>query len=153
MLPSASLTEMQAAFVEYVVDGIRPARAAALAGYAHPDQLAHQLQRKPAVQRAIQTETTRRLRLAAGGALSVLVEIAHDGEAPKGVRVDAAKAILDRAGHSGRSVDAGSAVSEALNELSIEELHALVQTIAAERAAAATVVEPADSQDAESILD
>lgn len=48
---------------------------------------------------------------------------------------------------------AGSAASQALNEPSIEEMNGLVQTIPAERAEAATIVEPADSQDVGSILD
>src|SRR5579872_4034365 len=98
----SELTEAQQIFVrEYVSNGGRGAEAARAAGYSEVSagKYAYQLLEKPHVAEALRAEQKRAL----GGklstmALAVLEGILSNDKAPFGVRVDAAKAVLDRGG-------------------------------------------------------
>src|SRR4051794_20051659 len=100
-----SLTEMQSKFVLMITSDAacigKPKEAALAAGYS--PETAHiqcfQLLSKPHIQSAI-TEANRRQISGplATKAVQFLGRIIDDEGAPKGVRLDAAKTILDRAG-------------------------------------------------------
>jgi phage terminase small subunit len=95
------LTESQAAFAKhYVANGGSATDAAKAAGYSEKNaaQLGWQQLQKPNVLAAIRAEQQRALGSLATKALRVLESILTDKDAPAGVRVDAAKTILDRAG-------------------------------------------------------
>lgn len=95
------LTERQAAFVAALVETGDRQHAVELSGYGseeHWGSIASRNLATPAVQAALRHEINRRLLHGAAAAAKVLLDIANDATAPKGVRVDAAKAILDRAG-------------------------------------------------------
>lgn len=66
-------------------------------------------------------------------AVKILNEIMHDTNVASRVRVDAAKAVLDRSGFSA-SATPSVAGQKALNELSLDDLHRLVATLEEERA-------------------
>jgi hypothetical protein len=99
---SIRIIDQQVAFAEAYVAGSGSATQAAIAaGYSSVSarQTASRLLATPHVQEAIRREQRRVLgnRLASK-ALGVLEKILDDDGAPAGVRVDAAKTILDRAG-------------------------------------------------------
>jgi len=77
---------------------------------------------------AIQAAVSLRIRTeGAAVAHSVLLEVARDKQAPKGVRVDAAKALLDRAGFVAPRAEAPKqGEGRPLSDYSIEELRGLV---------------------------
>lgn len=99
---ATDLLIQQRAFAEaYVLGHGNATQAAIQAGYAviSARQTASRLLHTPHVQNAIQRAqaVTLRGRLATK-ALGVLDKVLDDDNAPPGVRVDAAKAVLDRAG-------------------------------------------------------
>lgn len=101
-MPDHSSNALQQAFAEAYVSGSGSATQAAItAGYSAVSarQTASRLLATPHVQDAIRREQRRVLgsRLASK-ALGVLEKILDDDGAPAGVRVDAAKTILDRVG-------------------------------------------------------
>lgn len=102
-----------------------------------------QVLRSRAMQAAIVAEV--RTLLAVEGApvaLRTLLEIARDTTAPKGVRVDASKALLDRAGFVAPRSKPGEDGAKTLQEMSIDELRAFIDKAESERAAAARDVSP-----------
>lgn len=124
------LTEMQAAYVAHVVSGIEPAKAATLAGYANDGSIvASELMRNPRILAAIHYETARRIGALAPVAVSVLETIANDDTAPKGVRVDAAKTLLDRAGHLPPKAASEGGSGRTPAGMSTEELRALADEL------------------------
>ena len=144
-----SLTEMQAAFVQHLVNGASSASdAARRAGYSGDGvrQVASQLMRKDHVQAAIRQEQFLKLNGdLANIALETLRSVMQDESAPAGARVTASVAVLERAGfsaQSGREVHQTKPVNEMTNaELSefiassrrfIEQHERAVKTIDAE---------------------
>jgi phage terminase small subunit len=128
VIAELGLTDMQAAFVGHLVSGVEPAKAAELAGYANDCRIvASNLLRKPTVLAAVQHETSRCIGAVAPIALKVLVQIATDENAPKGVRVDAAKAILDGGGHGPRAPRSEASAEKPLTEMSADELRAVIE--------------------------
>lgn len=94
------LTAMQVEFVRLFIETGERERATIEAGYSgEPSVVAWRLLRTPAVVAAIRLQTVLRLQEIAPVALPVLEGILVDESAPKSVRVDAAKTLLDRAGH------------------------------------------------------
>lgn len=95
------LTQQQAFAEAYVLGNGNATQAAIQAGYSPVSarQTASRLLHTPHVQNAIQREqaVTLQGRLASK-ALAVLEKVLDDENAPPGVRVDAAKTVLDRAG-------------------------------------------------------
>jgi superfamily II DNA or RNA helicase len=132
LMAANGLTELQMNFVQAVGRGLRPADAVAESGYqtGNPHQVAHHLLRTPSVMRAIQVETARQLAEAAPMALDVVKRLALGelgaANLPK-VRLDAAKTLLDRAGMiAPKAKDADASLDKQLNEMSVEELRALM---------------------------
>ena len=119
------LDEKQAAFVAKLLETGDEKAAAVAAGYTEmgATKASGNLMRQPQVLAAIHLAVARRLVSGAPIALGVVYEILRDTKAGTKVRLDAAKLLLDRAGHiapRARQVDDGAGKS--LNEMSIEEL-------------------------------
>jgi hypothetical protein len=132
---SNGLTEKQLSFVRHTGRGIEPADAVKLSGFtgADPAGTAWALLRTPHVLRAIQVETARNLAEAAPMALDVVKRLAMGelgaANLPK-VRLDAAKTLLDRAGMiAPKAKDADSSLDKQLNEMTVEELRALMSKL------------------------
>lgn len=151
------LTEMQAAFVRHVSAGLEPSQAATQAGYgtSNVHSRAHELLRAPHVLAAIHTEVRRRLVAGAPIALAVIELLVKDETTPPKIRLDAAKTILDRAGHIAPRAIVDKASHElALHELSLGELRALADKLEGELAGRGKDVSganaaPAETQDVE----
>lgn len=95
------LTSKQALFVKALVAGRKQGEAAVVAGYVgYPDSNASRLVRLPHIQRAIQRETERRL-LVEGipSALEFMVNAPGNVKLPGAVRFQAAKWVMEAAGH------------------------------------------------------
>ncbi|WP_169728453.1 terminase small subunit [Geminicoccus roseus] len=129
----AELTEKQASFVVAYTstpDAIGNASAAArIAGYSvnSAGEIGRQLLEKPhiiaAVRQAIRDQISLSL---AGKAVRYLEALVDDETAPKKVRLDAAKTILDRAGIAAMPVQLTDDQPKSLKEMSIDELRALI---------------------------
>lgn len=125
------LNERQAAFVVAYVEaggGDYAAIKAAMlkAGYAESsaEQGHRTVMRQPEVLAAIHLETARRIHELAPAALSTINEI-RNGTISEGakVRMEAAKIILDRAGHiAPRAAALGSEGEKTLGEMSLDDL-------------------------------
>lgn len=130
------LTSQQAAFVASFVAGSgNGTRAAVEAGYspASARQAAYRLLRLSHIQDAISREQGRLLRsVLATKALGVLERVLDDEKAPPGVRVDAAKTVLDRAGHVAlRVAEFDSGRDKPLSQLSLAELEEMAGALEA----------------------
>jgi phage terminase small subunit len=139
------LTPLQERFVEQILEGHNTLQAATLAGVGSPQVHAYRVASLPHVQAEIARQLGRRLaNEAAPVAYSVLVKILRDENAASRVRVDAAKTLLDRAGFvPPRAPDPPGTTGKQLNEMSREELRAVL-TVAEDRLAReATEVTPA----------
>lgn len=126
------LTEMQAAFVRHVSEGVEPNQAVTLAGYGTSNiySRAHELLRAPHVLAAIHSEVRRKLVAGAPIALSVIERLVKDDTTPPKIRLDAAKTLLDRAGHIAPRAIVDKATHElALHELSLGELRQLADKL------------------------
>lgn len=129
-----SINDQQLAFAEhYVLGNGNATRAAIAAGYAEASarQTASRLLGLSYVQDAIRRAHTRTLQgRLASKAIAVLERILDDDEAPAGVRVDAAKTVLDRAGLCAVRTPAGlTDESKPLAEMSAAELDALARSL------------------------
>lgn len=123
------LTDQQSEFVRhFVAAGNGDYEAAALAsGYAPSvaRSAKNWVTRQPKVLAAIHLEVAKRLQEGAPIALKVLIDIAKDGAAAAKLRLEASKAILDRAGHiAPRARALGDAGEKTLGEMSLDELKA-----------------------------
>lgn len=124
----AQLSNQEADLVRNFLS-LRDWEAAALAaGYSESTakRAGHWATQRPAILAAIYLETARRLQTAAPGALDTVCKI-EKGEIVENakVRLDAAKAILDRAGHiAPRARALGDAGEKTLGEMSLDELKA-----------------------------
>ena len=129
------LTEMQAAFVRHVSAGLEPSQAVTQAGYGTSNvySRAHELLRSPHILAAIHTEVRRRLVAGAPIALAVIERLVRDDTTPPKIRLDAAKTLLDRAGHIAPRAIVDKATHElALHELSLGELRSLADKLEGE---------------------
>lgn len=139
-------TPKQDAFASFVIDGIAPRAAAELAGYAKDsaDLEAKRLLRHPAILAVVQVGIARRLAIGAPMALSVLQDFALDPSMHPKIRLDAAKTLLDRAGHiAPKAVAAGQAGDVPLNEMTMTDLRALADKLEGEIAGRAKDVSSA----------
>lgn len=122
------LTEQQARFVQNTVNGLSQTDAARQAGYAEPGVAGYQLKRNPRIIAAIHAEQA----LVIGGdlanaALGVLRDILT-GDHPAKLKLDAAKTVLDRAGHiAPKAGDAPTGEDKPLAEMSVDELEAFIR--------------------------
>lgn len=131
------LTEKQQAFVKAYVETADGKLSVELAGYATSDNAAviaaHNFA-VPSVMAAIAHETRRKMAALAPIAVNVLRDIATDPTAPKGVRVDAAKALLDRAGFVAPRGNGDQAPERDVSTMSRDELRRFVEAGEAELA-------------------
>jgi phage terminase small subunit len=139
------LSEKQAAFVQAFVDqGSGDYIAAAKAAGYTPSvaKTSHyRVTRSPQLLAAIHLEVSRRLQEGAPIALKVLTDLAGSAKTPEKIRLDAAKAILDRAGHiAPRARSLGDAGEKTLGEMSLDELKATQERLNSELAARAKTV-------------
>jgi phage terminase small subunit len=147
-LVAPDLTPLQSAFVRHFVEGASPYDAAINAGYA-PGTAKYagaQLRDHPVIAQAIAFEVRKRFATTAPLALRVVEWLMENSPSHK-VRLDAAKTVLDRAGHvPPRPIAERKEIDKALHEYSIEELQALILRVEHERAGRAHDVtsEPAD---------
>ena len=124
---TTEILDQQRAFAEAYVLGCGNATKAAIdAGYsaASARQTASRLLHTPHVQEAIRRAQTHALKgRLASKAQGVLEKILDDDSAPAGVRVDAAKTVLDRAALPAVRVPEGEQdIGKPLSELSLNEL-------------------------------
>jgi phage terminase small subunit len=124
-------TDLQHAFVvEFVSNGGIATKAAASAGYSQQSarQIASQLLNKPHIQEAIRREQRKRLYGLGSKAMSVIESILDDEAAPAGVRLDAAKTVLDRCGLTAETAKTEQLQnSKPLEEMTADELQAFIQ--------------------------
>lgn len=88
--------------------------------------------RKPHIVAALQKEQARVLGALGGKALRVIGELLDDPDAPAGVRLDAAKATLDRIGLVAARTPAQSVAAvndRPMNEWTTDELHAYLAAL------------------------
>lgn len=124
-LAEFKLTDKQARFVDVLLATGDEATAMAEAGYVGGEfaSVAARVTRSPELLAAIQMAVGRRLIEGAPIALKVLQDMVKDTGTPGKLRLDAAKTLLDRAGHvAPRAKQADSGAGKALNEMSIDEL-------------------------------
>lgn len=124
------LTAMQSVFVRELVGTGRQGKAAEAAGYSYPDQAGHYLVRQPHIQRAIQIETERRLRVeGVPAALQFMITAPADKKLPGAVRFQAAKWVMESAGHGLAAQRAALGLpgdDKPLDEMSVGELEAFL---------------------------
>lgn len=103
--------------------------------------------RKPAFLAAIHIETQRSLQLAAPVAQQFIVDLVRNADAPAKLRLDAAKTLLDRAGHiAPRARALGEGQDKTLGEMTLDELKETQERLQAELASRA---KPVNAQEAE----
>lgn len=141
------LTDKQAAFIRHFVltgDKIVAVRAAGYDSGDNPQAAAYDLLRSPQVMAALRLELARALQESAVLAFGVVHHIAKDEKMPAKVRLDAAKTLLDRAGHVAPRARAETGIDLPLNEMSVNELRDLADKLDSELASRAKDVSPAN---------
>ncbi|HEY5782555.1 MAG TPA: terminase small subunit [Lysobacter sp.] len=126
------IIDQQRAFAEaYVLGNGNATQAAIAAGYSPVSarQTASRLLHTPHVQDAIRRAQAHALRgRLASKARGVLEKILDDDGAPAGVRVDAAKTVLDRAGFAAaRSPEPDALAEQPLHAMGAAELEAFIR--------------------------
>jgi hypothetical protein len=127
-LAERKLTDLQQRFVDMILEGNPVLRDAELTGIGSPRVHAYRFAALPYVQRAIAEGLTKRFMTeGAPLAYSVLVKFVGDEAVSPRVRVDAAKALLDRAGFvppkAGEQLDTAE---KDLSAMSPDELRAFI---------------------------
>lgn len=124
------------AFVAHVVAGSSPTKAATLAGYGSEGRNGPRMLAEKSIQDAIRSHLLGRISgELAPKAVEILAGILDDPTATPKIRLDAARAILDRAGYiAPKAQDADRAGEKALHELTREELLARRATLESELA-------------------
>lgn len=138
------LNAKQAEFVRLVVGGTPPRLAAEAVGY-NPASYSEVL-RSPSVRAAIPLVIQDIL--ATEGAplgLHVCMSIARNSSENSKIRLEAAKALLDRAGFTARPQAVDSQADKPLSEMTTDELRGLVDRLEGELAHRATPVDAPDS--------
>jgi hypothetical protein len=121
------LTDKQQAFVKHVLDGVPQIKAAELAGYSDPDASSYSAVRVPHVRRAIMEGLATRLATeAAPVSYRVLMKVVQDETVSPRVRVDAGKALLDRAGFVPPKAAEPEGVEKSLSDMNRDELRAFI---------------------------
>jgi len=136
---TGELSEGHRRYAAAIVDGASRSIAEKESGYA--PGTGSSLERNPKVLAAIHSEVARRLR--AEGApvgLAVLLSVAKNEAAPAGVRVDAAKTLLSRAGHIEPRAEAAKPDTKDLSDMSQEELRKVIDQCESHLADQATPV-------------
>jgi phage terminase small subunit len=136
-IATKELTEQQSRFVTEYVDSGDARNAMRLAGYSEATAIAgaHRLLTSPHIARAIGLAVRVRLMNDAPMALRVIEGIARNEEINPKVRLDAAKALIDRAGHvAPRATIDRNQSDKPLHELSTDELRAMADRLEGELA-------------------
>lgn len=130
-MPTAIIDQQQAFAEAYVLGRGNATQAAIDAGYSaiSARQTASRLLHTPHVQNAIRRAQAHALKgRLASKALGVLERILDDESAPAGVRVDAAKTVLDRAGMGAiRTIDHAGEYEKPQSEMTIAELDTVIR--------------------------
>lgn len=152
---SSGLSEAQETFVGNYVRFGDLAMAVAAAGVVA--ETGRRWLCQPEILFAVHIEVAKRLQSSAPIAVRVLEDIFTDRTVSARVRVDAAKAVLDRAGYAPpRASPPAHGPQLTLTEMSIAELRALADTLAEElssRAKDVTPGEPATKNPIDTLLD
>jgi phage terminase small subunit len=153
-LAPRQLTELQGAFVANYVEHGDAHKAALAAGYAPATArtAGTEILRLPHVAQAVALAVHRRLVASAPMALAMIEELARNAVSMK-VRLDAAKTLMDRAGHVPPRAADIVRLETPLNEMSVEELHALAARLEEEVANRATVVSNVTGLPVEQLVD
>jgi HEAT repeat protein len=136
----ARLTPLASAFAEAfaLLGSIEAAEKAAGTAPGVGRQFLRRMEVRQAVRAAV---SSRLINEAPAIALKVLIEMVRDETAPKGVRVQAANSLLDRAGYvAPRAPEAGRDDLKPLADYTVDELRSLVDKIEGERAAEAKII-------------
>lgn len=160
-LKHEGLTPQQLLFAQRYIAHGEQKLAAEESGYSGDcAAVGYSLLRHPQIAAVIYAELTVRFKVE-GATLGqrVLMDIAKDESAPKGVRADCAKALLDRAGFPAqRAREAPKDGERTLADLTLDELREMVDRLEKEAANQARDVTPAseslansDSLDAQSL--
>lgn len=151
-ISATRLTDMQSAFVRFMSETGNGPDSAKRAGF-RPDHAAaafYDLMRVPHVLAALQSEVRRNLVADAPMARRVIVEIANNAEISPKVRLDAAKILLERAGHVAPRAAAEKPADQPLHEMTTDQLRELAGRLEDEIAGRAKVISadtaPAPSQ-------
>lgn len=124
------LTAKRRKFVNNVLLGLKPAKAAEVAGYSCPAQAANYLTNQLSIQNAIQRESQRVLMTEGlSNSLRFMVSAPGNEKLPGAVRFQAAKWVMEAAGHGLAAQRAALGLPDSdkpLSEMSITELDAFL---------------------------
>jgi hypothetical protein len=149
---NSGLNEAQEAFVANYVRLSDLPMAVAAAGVVL--ETGRRWLRQPEVLLAVHIEVAKRLQASAPIAVRVLEDIFTDTTVSARVRVDAAKAVLDRAGYAPpRAAPPVHGPQLTLTEMSLGELRALAATLEGELSSRAKDVTPAARHPVDALLD
>lgn len=131
----AKLTGAQAAYVvAFVENGGKGGEAARTAGYAEPRQESWRLQQNPEIMRAIFDLQKQEFSKLSGKALSFLSGVLDQGqkrlaagEKISAVYVDAAKTVLDRAGHVSKNKEKQEDKTPGIGDMTKDELREFIE--------------------------
>jgi hypothetical protein len=138
-----SLTDRQAIFVQAILAGSTPRAAAIEAGYPDRPVAYRQVMESPAVRAAIEAGIRAELVTEhAPAAFRFLARVLRDENFGERARVDAAKILVDRAGFLPRQTVAVAAEDKDPDQMTTEELHALVERLGHELAGRARDITP-----------
>lgn len=129
---TAGLTPMQADFVKYsALDGMPLCKAAEAAGYSHPATAGSNVARLPHVRAAMHAVRQSALEGDLSSAsLRLIRRLLDDDSFPAPVRFQAARWVLESAGHGAHSAGGSGGAPEperALHEMSVEELEGFIR--------------------------
>ena len=141
-IATRQLTDKQTAFVAALIETGDAPTAAELAGFLdRPSKEAWRLLRIPHVLAAVNAAVQIALAEDAPLARNLLRQYVKDPSMHPKIRLDAAKTLLDRAGHiAPKAKDPSAGHDKPLHEMSLEELRALVDRYEAELTGRAKLV-------------
>lgn len=131
-IATQGLTDLQSGFIAHLVSGLLPGKAALAAGYPESSAgvAASRLLRNPKVLQTLHIELSRALQCDATMARAVIARMANDETMHPKIRLDAAKTLLDRAGHIAPRAAASKDASEiSMHEMSTDELRSLANKL------------------------
>lgn len=137
------LDERQLGFISYFVESGDAVAAAKAAGYAESTSgnARNVILTQPHIAKAVAFAVRARLAASTPMALKVIETIAKDDTLPAKVRLDAAKTLLDRAGHvAPRAVAPDNATETPLHEMTVDQLKDLASRLGDELAGRAKTV-------------
>lgn len=126
-IATRQLTDMQSAFVRHLAETGDEGLAASLAGSKrnNPTNTAREMLATPHVLAALQLEVRKRIVSLAPMALGVVETIAKNTQVSAKVRLDAAKILLERAGHVAPKPAAERQADAPLHEMTTDQLREL----------------------------